>query len=196
MGEVKQINIKNRTYYFYNDIINIKNFDGRLLKIDKKSYKDIGIYNIGYITKKKIDNYENIYGVNPLYLFIDHTSGYIEVKCFNPLYVHIDHVSGYVEEKGVKKYFVFDTTDQNKKLLKKYSDVWNGINNKINEVSDSEFDYEKDYMKIKFNSDDNLPLNKPLKFHLMTITIRCVFEEDGKLYPQVYVDDSLYEINV
>ena len=167
-----------------------------MLEIDKKSYKDIGIYNIGYITKKKIDNYENIYGVNPLYLFIDHTSGYIEVKCFNPLYVHIDHVSGYVEEKGVKKYFVFDTTDQNKKLLKKYSDVWNGINNKINEVSDSEFDYEKDYMKNKFSSTDNLPLNKPLKFHLMTITIRCVFEEDGKLYPQVYVDDSLYEINV
>ena len=65
MGEVKQINIKNRTYYFYNDIINIKNFDARLLKTDK----DIGIYNIGYITKKKIDDCENIYSVNPLYLF-------------------------------------------------------------------------------------------------------------------------------
>ena len=79
MGEVKQINIKNRTYYFYNDI-NIKNFDVRLLQIDKKSYKDIGIYNIGYITKKKIDDCENIYSVNPLYLRIDHASGYIEEK--------------------------------------------------------------------------------------------------------------------
>ena len=69
MGEVKQINIKIRTYFFYNDIINIKNFDARLLKIDKKSYKDIGIYNIGYITRKKIDDCENIYSVNPLYLF-------------------------------------------------------------------------------------------------------------------------------
>ena len=49
-------------------------------------------------------------------------------------------------------------------------------------------------MKIKFNSDDNLPLNKPLKFHLMTITIRSVFEEDGKLYPQVFLDDTLYEL--
>ena len=48
----------------------------------------------------------------------------------------------------------------------------------------------------KFNSDDNLPLNKPLKFHLMTITIRSVFEEDGKLYPQVFLDDTLYELNV
>ena len=54
--------------------------------------------------------------------------------------------------------------------------------------------YEKDYMKIKFNSDDDLPLNKPLKFHLMTITIRSVFEEDGKLYPQDFLDDALYGV--
>ena len=54
MGVVKQIDIKNRTYYFYNDIIDIKKFGARLLKVDKKSYKDIGIYNIGYITIKKM----------------------------------------------------------------------------------------------------------------------------------------------
>ena len=164
MGGVKQINVKNRTYYFYNDMINIKNFDPILLKIDKKSYKNIGIYNIGYITIKKIDDYENIYSVNPLYLTIAHASGYIE-------------------EKGVNKYLVFDSTDENKELLKKYNDVWNGIKNKIEEVSSGECDYEKEYMKIKFNSDDNLPLNKPLKFHSMTVTVRSVFEEDGKLYP-------------
>ena len=80
MGVVKQIDIKNRTYYFYNDMINIKKFDSNLLKIDKKSYKDIDIYNIGYITIKKIDDYENIYSVNPLYLIIDHASGYTEEK--------------------------------------------------------------------------------------------------------------------
>ena len=104
MGTVKQINIKNRTYYFYNDIIDLENFKSNLLKIDKKSYKDIGIYNIGYITIKKIDDYENIYSVNPLYLTIAHASGYIE-------------------EKGVNKYLVFDSTelhstDENKELLK------------------------------------------------------------------------------
>ena len=71
MGEVKQINIKNRTFYFYNGIIGIKNFDAKLLKIDKKSCKYIAIYNIGYITLKKIDNCENVYRVNPLYLLID-----------------------------------------------------------------------------------------------------------------------------
>ena len=127
--------------------------------------------------KEKIDDCENIYSGNPLYL-------------------HIDHAVGYVEKKGVNKYLVFDSTDQNKELLKIYNDVWNGIKNKIKEVSDSECDYEKDYTKIKFNSDDNLPLNKPLKFHSMTITIRSVFEEDGKLYPQLFLDDSLNELNV
>ena len=67
---------------------------------------------------------------------------------------------------------------------------------KIKEVSSDEYDYEKDYQKIKFNSDDNLPLSKPLKFHNMTITIRSAFEEDGKLYPQYFLDDTLYELNV
>ena len=78
-GRKKQIKIKNRTYYYYysNVIINIKNFDAKLLKIDKKSYKNIGIYNIGYITIKKIDHCENINSVNPLYLNITHANGYI-----------------------------------------------------------------------------------------------------------------------
>ena len=80
MGEVKQINIKNQTYYFYNNIIDLKHFDATLLKIDKKSYQNINIYYIGYITVKKIDDYESICSVNPLYLPIDHASGYIEEK--------------------------------------------------------------------------------------------------------------------
>ena len=72
MGEVKQLNIKNRTYYFYNNMINLKRFEPNLLKIDRKSCKNIGIYNIGYITIKEIDDYENIYSVNPLYLRVNH----------------------------------------------------------------------------------------------------------------------------
>ena len=129
MGEVKQINITNWTYYFYKDIIDLKNFDAKLLNIDKKSFKGIGIYNIGYITIKKIDDCKNIYSVNPLYLLIDHASGYIE-------------------EKGVNKYLVFDSTDENKELLKKYNDVFNGIRDKIKEINSDECDYEKDYVKI------------------------------------------------
>ena len=126
-----------------------------MLKIDKKSYKDIGIYNIEYITIKKIGDYENIYSVNPLYLCITHASRYIK-------------------ETNENKYLIFDSIDENKELLKKYNDVFNGIMDKIKEVS-NECDYEKDYIKIKFNSDDSLPLNKPLKFHNMTIIIRSAF---------------------
>ena len=80
MGEAKQINIKNRTHYFYNDIIDLKDFDAELSKIDKKDYKNLDICNIGYITNKNIDDCESIYSVNSLYLHIDHASGYIEEK--------------------------------------------------------------------------------------------------------------------
>ena len=114
----------------------------------------------------------------------------------NPLYLRINHTIGYIEEKDANKYLIFYSTDENKELLKKYNYVFIGIINKIKKISGDECDYEKDYMKIKFNSDDDLPLNKPLKFHNMTITIRSVFEEDGKLYPQVFLDDTLYELNI
>ena len=177
MGTIKQIDIKNWTNYFYNDIIDLENFDSSLLKLDKQSYKNIGIYNIGCIANKKIADCKNIYSVNPLYLRITHTSRYIE-------------------EINENKYLIFDSIDENKELLKKYNDVFNGIRNKIKKISGDECDYEKDYMKIKFNSDDDLPLNKPLNFHNMTITIRSVYKKDDKLYPQVFLDDTLYESNI
>ena len=79
MDTPKQINIKNQTYYFYNDIIDIENFDAKLLNIDKKSYKGIDIFNIGYVTKKKIGNCMNINNVNPLYLGITRVNGYIDI---------------------------------------------------------------------------------------------------------------------
>ena len=80
MGKVKQINIKNRTYYFYNDQINLKDFDARLLKVDKKYYKEIDIYYIGYVTVKKIANCNNMNSVNPLYLKINKMIGHFEEK--------------------------------------------------------------------------------------------------------------------
>ena len=91
---------------------------------------------------------------------------------------------------------VFNSADENKELLKKYNDVFNRIRNKIKTINGNQCDYENDYMKIKFDLDDDLPLTKPLKFHNMLITIRSVFEEDGKLYQQVFLDDTLYELNV
>ena len=177
MEVVKQIDIKNRTYYFYNDIIDLKSFDARLLKIDKNSYKNVGIYNIGYITIKEIDDCESICSVNPLYL-------------------RVDHANGYIKENGVNKYLIFDSTDENKELLKKYNDVFNGIRDKIKQVCSDECDYAKDCMKIKFNSVDNLPLNKPLTFHNMTTIIRSVFYFFVTLYPQVFLDDTSYELRI
>ena len=178
MGKVKQIEIKNRTYYFYNDIINIEEFDSNLLKIDKKSYKDIDIYYIGYITIKKIGDCENIYSVNPLYLIIG-------------------KVDGHIEEKNGSKYLVFDSTDENKEVLKKYTELCDGIKNETETINGGKKgEYGKDFMKIKFNTDDNLPLNKPLKLHLLTIIVRYIFEEDGKFYLKLYLDDSLYELPV
>ena len=96
MGEIKQINIKNRTYYFYNDIIDLKDFDAKLLKIDKKSYKNIDIYYIGYSIIRKIDDYGSVYTVNSLYL-------------------NIDHASGYIEETNGNKYLIFASVDKKKK---------------------------------------------------------------------------------
>ena len=100
--------------------------------------------------------------------------------------MRINNASGYIEEVNEDKYFVFDDTDENKELLKKYDDVFNRIIDEIKKIDNDWLEYTKDYIKIKFNSDDNLPLNKQLKFHTRTVTIRCVFSEDNKLYPQVF----------
>ena len=149
-------------------MINIKDFDSSLLQIDKKSYKNIGIQSIGYITIKKIDDYENIYSVNPLYLMIGKTVGHI-IK------------------KNESKYLVFDLIDENKEVFKKYTELWDGIKNEIETINGSEVgEYDKDFMKIKFDTDDDLPLNKQLKFHMSTIVIRSVFEDEGKFYPSLF----------
>ena len=166
MGVIKQISIKNRTYYFYNDIIDLENFKSILLKIDKKSHKDIGIYNIEYITIKKKLMIVKIFT--------------IWILCICVLIMQAK----------------LHSTNENKELLKKYSNVFDGIRDKTKEINSDKCDYEKGYMKIKFNSYDDSPLNKPLKFHNMTITIRPVFEEDGKIYPHVFLDDTLYELNI
>ena len=91
MGKIKQINIKNWTYYFYNDQINLKDFDARLLKVDKKDYNEIDIYYIGYVTVKKIANCNNINSVNPLYLMINEMIGHFEEKNENK-YLVLDDV--------------------------------------------------------------------------------------------------------
>ena len=108
MGEIKELNIKNRTYQYFNDIIDIKDFHSNLLRIDKKQYKDIDIYYIGYITVKKIGDCENINSVNPLYLMIHSATGYFK-------------------EKYGEKYLILDSTE-------KYDEVFSGIKKKLKQL--------------------------------------------------------------
>ena len=108
MGETKKLNIKNRTYYYFDDIIDIRNFHSNLLKIDKKPYKDVDIYCIGYITIKKFGDCKSIHSVNPLYLITYSATGYFE-------------------EKYGEKYIILDSTE-------KYEEVFSGINQKLKQL--------------------------------------------------------------
>ena len=124
MGRIRQINIKNRTYYFYNDPINLKDFDASLLKVDKKNYKEIYVYYIGYATFKEIANCNNI----------------------NPLYLMIDKMIGHFEEKSGNKYLVLDDVNENKEFSKKYEEAWDGIKKEIETINDGKkAECEKDF---------------------------------------------------
>ena len=119
------------------------------------------------------------------------------------MYLIIGEVEGHIEfnsvecEKNGSNYLVFDSADENEEVLKKYTKLWDGIKNEFETINDSKKDeYNEDFMKIEFDTDDNLPLNKPLKLRLLTIIVRCVFEEDGKFYPQLYLDHRLYGLRV
>ena len=123
-----------------------------------------------------------------MYLIIGKVDGYIEcnsTECKFP------------EEKNKRKYLVFGSIDENKEVFKKDTELWDGIKNEIETINGGKNgEYGKDFMKITFNTDDNFPLNKPLKLQLLTIIVTCIFEEDGKFYPQFYLDDCLYELRV
>ena len=139
MGETKELDIKSWTYYFLNGIIDIKNFHLNLLKIDKKPYKNIDIYYIGYIMIKKFGDCENNHGVNLLYLTIYSATGYFK-------------------EKNGEKYLILD-------LIEKYEEVFLRIKSEKETINSGEKRfYEKHYAKIGVHTDDNVPLNKKLKF--------------------------------
>ena len=139
------------------------------MKIDKKFYEDIDIYYIGYIAITKLCNCGNIRSVNPLYLVIHSASGY-----FN--------------EKNGKKYLIISVTEE-------YEEIFSGNRSEIETLNGGkELFYGKDYDRMEISADDNVPLNKKLKFPSLAIIIRCVFEESGRLYPQIYLDECLYEL--
>ena len=169
MGEVRDLNIKIQTYYYFDDMIAIRKFESNLLKIDKKPYKIFNIYYIGYITIEKFGDCGNIRSINPLYLIIYSATGYFK-------------------EKNGEKNLILD-------LIEKYEEVFSGIKSEIEMINSGEkMYYEKKYARIGVNADDDISLDKPLKFPLLTIIIRCIFQNGKKLCPQIYLDECLYEL--
>ena len=100
-----------------------------------------------------------------------------------------------LRKKNGNKYLVLDDVDANKEVLKKYKKVWEGIKKEIETIYGGEkIEYGKDFQKIRFEPNDDLPLNKPIKLRLLTIIIRSVFSEGSNFYPQSFLDDALYEL--
>ena len=168
MGRVTDLNIKNKTNYFFNDMMNIKDFQSNLLVIDKKPHKDFDTYYVGNNTTKKIGDCNNICSVNPLYLIFNSATGYFK-------------------EENEEKYLILDS-------IKKYEEVFSGIKSEIETINGGEkMYYEKNYDRIGVNTDDVAPFHKKIRFPSLTIIIRFVFQNDRKLCPQIYLDECLYE---
>ena len=172
MEAIKQINIKDRTYYFYKDIINLGEFDESKIKVDKKDFNGIDIYYIGYEHKQKISECNVINSVNPLYLRIVDMRGQFE------------------KGKDDAQYLIISYKDD---VYEKLMDIFESIKNKITEKTWDVVEYNKDYMKIKFESNNIFPTDKDVNIHLATIVIRAIFAKDGKNYPQLFLDDGLYK---
>ena len=136
----KNISIKNCTYYFFDDIINIKCFDPNNVKIEEKSYKNILIYYIRYVMIKD--------------------SKYIKINSVNPLYLTINKMNKYFEESNENKYLMLAPTNESKEKIKKCEELRRKIRDLIRSITKKSDDYDEKCMKIKFNSDDELCLNK------------------------------------
>ena len=164
MGEIKQINVKNRTYYFYNNIIDLDEFDESKIKVDIKIFNDNDIYYLGYKYKKKITEFNEINSVNPLYLKITDIKGQFK------------------KGKGDNVWY---NTFGDENVLRKFANTWKSIRAKIEANTGGIVQYGKDYMRIKFESNDNLPVDKIVNIGLATIIIRSVFAQNGKFYFQI-----------
>ena len=133
-NRVKDIDIKNCTYYFFNDIINIKIFDPNNIKIDENSYKNILICYTGYVTIKDLK--------------------YVKTNSVNCLYFIFVKVNGYFEEINGNNYLMLVHTKDSKEKFKRYEELWIKIRDLIRSITKNSDDYDEKFMKIKFNSDD------------------------------------------
>ena len=172
METTKEINIKNRTYYYYNDIIDLDEFDESKKKADKKGFNDIDIYYLGYEYKKKITDCNVIKSVNPLYLRVVDIKGQFEKVKDDAWYLVIS-----------------DKNDVYKKLV----DIFESIKNEIIEKTWNALEYDKDYMKINLESNNMFPTDEDVNIPIAAIVIRAIFAKNGKYYLQLFLDDGLYK---
>ena len=144
------------------------------------------------LTKNRQKVVRNIYYIGCITM---KDSDYVKINSVIPLYLMISEVLGLIKEKMKVNTQLLIQQMKTMKYYKKYAGLQHVIKNEIETINEGKIsEYDKNFMKIKFDTGDNLPLNKTLKFHNVTIVIRTVFEEDDKFYPQVYLDERLYEL--
>ena len=116
-----------------------------------------------------------------------------KIYIVNPLYLIFEKVNGYFQGINGNKDLTLVPTNESKERIKMYEELWIKIKNLIRSITKSVDDYDEKYMKIKIDSDENLPLNKTLEIPLMTLVVRAIFNKNNKYYPQVFVDVWLYK---
>ena len=116
----------------------------------------------------------------------------VNIRSVNPLYLIFDKEDGYIEESNGNKYLIFASTDKNKEVLTKCTELWNRVKNPIEKINGKPGKYEKGFIKFKFDSGDDLPLGKILRYHNMTIVVRSVFQQN--VFSTIFFDECFYEL--
>ena len=171
--DIKSLKIKTRTNYNWDDTVYINDFDSNLLEVIKRESRiGANIYYIGYV-------------LNPNY----------DYNTINPLYFVINRLIGYAEELegSDDKYLVVTKSMRNRKIMYSFDTIWSHIEHKINPNNfNNNNNNIKDYDKLRFNSDVDLPTDTLIEFRSVIINVSGVIEKDGKYYPEIYLDECLY----
>ena len=156
MRTIRQINIENRQGYFFNDMTNINDFDSNLVNVNQVVFESsIIMYDIKYIK---------------------------DLQSLNSLYLVFNNLDAYFEKCGKDKYLIFASTEKNKQMLENYAELFDEINEQIELISSDKVKYSKDIVKIKFETNDELPLNKIINISVCIIVISNIFKENDKYY--------------
>ena len=180
---VESLKMKNASYYFWNDMVYLDDFNVDLIEIVRRESRiDVDVYYIGYIVYKP---QYNINSVNPLYLIIRNLVGHIEKI-----------------ERSSDRYLVVD--ESNKKVINVFDKLWKLIKDEINMLIKRNdkitfgnvINKISQYNKLRFSFDVDLPVNTLIEFHSLTIVINCVIEKGHKYYPEIYLDECLYNTDI